>query len=65
MKEYKKIAHISIPSENISEFSDLVGKRMDEYQSLGLQVEVQYQQSMGQYSAMILGYSVIEVEEDK
>jgi hypothetical protein len=56
MKKYEKLAHISVSLDKINEFSDLVGERMDEYQSLGLQVEVQYQHSMGNYSALILGY---------
>jgi hypothetical protein len=56
MKKYDKLAHISVSSDKIDQFSSLIGERMDEYQQLGLTVEVQYQQSMGIYSVLILGY---------
>jgi hypothetical protein len=59
MKQYEKLAHISVSSDKIDEFTKLVGDAMEEYQSLGLQVEVQYQHSMSSYSALILGYKEV------
>ncbi|MED1948983.1 hypothetical protein [Brevibacillus centrosporus] len=56
MKVYKKTAHVVAPISDAKGFEEAVRETMGTFQREGLQVEIQYQQSIAGYSAFVLGY---------
>ena len=55
MKIIDSITHIVVPNELADSFHNDVAVRIKNMQSIGLEVEVQYQQCDNSFSALILG----------
>lgn len=53
---YEEVGHIAMNDSDL--FLKAVSRRIEEYQNKGYIVEIQYQQQLNTYSALILGYKV-------
>jgi hypothetical protein len=58
MKKYQANSLISIHIDNADIFNQLLSERIQEYQDLNLEVEIQYQHSDKRISALVLAYIV-------